>query len=178
MSKDPALRTPARLLALALGVCVLSPAIAQETGSRQTRDFVQSLAQSDTFEILAAQSALAQSSDRDVRGFAQMMITDHTAMDRLLSDSAAKAGLAPPVKAIGADQALLLNGLGGLTGPEFDKTYLQQQALAHRSALAEAQTYAASGDNAVMRSVAKTAAQAISAHVAMVEPVLGKAAAR
>ncbi|MGY2736331.1 DUF4142 domain-containing protein [Sphingomonas sp. UYP23] len=178
MRKVALLRALSHLLAFAFCVCALNPAIAQQVETRQTRDFVQSLAQSDTFEILAAQSALAQSNDHDVRGFAQTMITDHIEMDRLLADGAAKAGLPPPVKAIGADQALLLNGLGGLTGAAFDKTYLQQQALAHRAALAEAQSYTASGDNAAMRAVARTAAQTISAHAAMVEPMLERSATR
>ncbi len=172
MSRIAALRTPVRCLALALCVCALNPALAQQAGSRQTRDFVQSVAQSDTFEILAAQSALAQSSDRDVRGLAHKMIADHTEMDRLLDASAAKAGLQPPVKAIGADQALLLNSLGGLTGPAFDTAYLQQQALAHRSARAEAQTYATSGDTDVVRAFAKTAAETMAGHAAMLAPML------
>lgn len=172
MSRIAALRVPARLLVIAFGASALVPAIAQQAGSRATRDFVQSVAQSDAFEILAAQSALAQSSDGTVRGFAQRMLSDHQAMDLQLADSAAKAGLPAPVKAIGADQAQLLNGLGGLTGAAFDQAYLQQQALAHRSALAEAQSYAASGDNAAIRAFAKSATQTVSTHAAMVAPML------
>lgn len=155
------------LIATLIGAAMLGPALAQAPGSRQTRDFVETLAHADAFEILEAQSVLAQTRAPAVRAFAETMLADHRALDRALIDAAAKAGLQPPASGVGADQAALLNSLQGLTGTAFDQAYLEHQRLAHRSALVEAQAYAASGDDPAIRTLAATAATTISAHRAM-----------
>ncbi|WP_010186562.1 DUF4142 domain-containing protein [Sphingomonas sp. PAMC 26605] len=157
-----------------LSAATLGPALAQEPGSRQTRDFVDAMAHADAFEILEAQTALAQSADPDVRAFATKMLGDHVALDRALADAAAKAGLRPPAKGVGADQAPLLNGLQSLTGAAFDRTYLQHQRQAHQAALTEAQAYAASGDDPDVRALAARAVQTIAAHRAMAEQMSGQ----
>lgn len=164
------------LVAALIGMAMAGPALAQEPGSRQTRDFVEAVANSDAFEILEAQAALAQSADPGVRSLATKMIADHNALDRTLADAAAKAGLRPPAKGVGAEQAPLLGSLQGLTGAAFDRAYLQHQRLAHQAALVEAQGYAASGDDPAIRALAASAAQTIGAHRAMVEQMRDPAA--
>jgi putative membrane protein len=157
-----------------IGMGCLSPAQAQAPGSRQTRDFVATVAQADAFEILEAQTALAESAAPEVRAFATKMIADHAALDRALAEAAAKAGLQPPGKGVGADQAPLLNSLQSLTGPAFDRAYLLHQRLAHQATLVEAQTYATSGDDPSIRTLAAAAAQTIAAHRAMAEQMSGQ----
>lgn len=172
-------RTGAKGIAAALlALSTLASAFAQETGapqpgSRQTRDFVETMAHADAFEILEAQTVLAQSTTPDVRAFAEKMIADHVALDRTLAETAVKAGLKPPGAGVGADQAPLLASMQGLTGPAFDQAYLQHQQLAHRAALVEAQGYAASGDNAAIRVFAGSAAKTIDAHRAMADRMGG-----
>ncbi len=145
------------------------PAAAQDTGSRQTREFVQAAAQSDQFEILEAQTVLTQSKDPRVLAFAQQMIRDHTATSQALRQATASAGLKSPPMAMGDDQAHMLGALQSLRGPDFDKAYVKQQAFAHRSALLVEQNYASSGDNPSLRQVASAATPAIGSHLAMAE---------
>jgi putative membrane protein len=145
------------------------PASAQEAGSRQTREFVMAAAQSDTFEIMEAQTALAQSTDPQVRNFAQMMIDAHTKTSQALTEAASRAGLKPPAKAMSSDQAAMLSALQSLRGPEFDRMYARQQALAHRAALTTEQNYAASGDQSDVRSAATSAVPIITSHLQMAE---------
>ena len=156
--------------AAVLAACFgLVPAYAQEPGSRQTREFVQAAGQSDKFEILEAQTALAQSSDPQIRAFAQQMIQDHSATSRALRDAAARAGLAPPPEGISTDQAAMLNSLQSQRGRDFDRVYARQQAVAHHSALVVERKYAAEGDQPAIRRVAASASPTIASHLAMAE---------
>jgi len=166
--RNIAVRTSAILGAAALMV-LASPAGAQTQGSAQTRNYVAAAGQSDAFEMLEANTALAQSKDPKVRAFAQQMLHDHGQLSQSLSKAAASAGVAPPPTGVGADQAPLLAALQGLHGAEFDRAYWQHQALAHRSALTATQGYAANGDSAPVRQAATAAVPVITAHLAMAE---------
>ena len=162
----------ARFLASALLVAASAwagPAVAQETGSRPTREFVQAAGQSDTFEIREAQTALAGTSDPQVRAYAQMMLRDHAATSRALQDAAAQARLEPPPMQVGDDQARMLNELQGLSGPDLDRAYWRHQALAHRSALTVEQAYAQGGDTPPVKRAAATAVPTIAAHLDQAE---------
>lgn len=154
----------------ALSAAILAtPAVAQEPGSRETRDFVQAAAQSDQFEIMEAQTALAQSADPQVRAFAQQMIQAHQQTSASLVQAATGAGLKPPKPGLAGDQSMFLAALQSQRGPDFDKTYVRQQVLAHSAALAVEQAYAASGDNAAIKQVAASTVPIISSHLQMAE---------
>jgi putative membrane protein len=157
------------LAGAALAGAAVCPAAAQEAGSRQTREFVQAAVQTDTFEILEAQTVLAQSTDPQVRAFAQQMIEAHSATSAALKAAATRAGLEPPPEALSSDQSALLGALQSLRGPEFDKMYIRHQALGHRSALVTEQTYATSGDQSDVRAAAASAVPAIAHHLQMAE---------
>ena len=163
-------------LTYAAGIAALmpAPAAAQESGSRQTREFLQAAAQSDQFEILEAQTVLGQSTDPAIRTFAQRMIRDHRQSSGALVQAAIRAGLKPPPPALGDDQARLLSALQSQDGPDFERTYLKQQALAHRSALVVEQAYAATGDDPMIRQAAASATPMIAAHLAMAQDMAAK----
>ena len=160
--------------ALLVSSAIASASFAQEPGSRQTREFVQAAGESDTFEIMEAQAALAQSSDPQVLAFARQMIHDHGETSRALQEATMRAGLKPPPMAVGANQAPFLAALQSMRGPEFDKTYWRQQALAHRSALTVEQGYATDGDTPAIRQAAAAAIPTIQAHLAMAEQMVAK----
>jgi putative membrane protein len=154
--------------ALALAALV-QPTWAQEPGSRPTREFVQASAQSDHFEISAAQTVLATSKDARVRDFAQRMLQAHSQTTRALADATVTAGLKPASPGMSSDQAGMLGALQSLPEPDLDQTYLRQQAIVHQSALAVTRTYAASGDAPAVRHAAAAAAAMIASHLAMAE---------
>ncbi len=158
-------------IAATAGVAGALPAtaLAQDQGSRPTREFVQAAGQSDQFEILEGQAALAQSADPQVRAFAQTMIQHHSETSRSLRQATADAGLQPPPMSLSDDQARLLGALQSLSGRDFDKAYARHQALAHRSALVVQQSYAAAGDQPAVRRAAASAVPVISAHLATAE---------
>jgi putative membrane protein len=159
---------PIAIVILAAGLAV-APASAQEAGSRQTREFVQAAGESDTFEMMEAYTALAQSADPKVTAFAREMIHDHGESSRKLSEAATAAGLKPPPVAVGASQSPFLAALQSARGREFDETYWQQQALAHRSALTTTEQYAAGGDSPAIRAAASASLPMIRRHLALAE---------
>ena len=153
----------------AIAMTASAPVLAQETGSRETRNYVEAAGQSDAFEKLEADTALAQSSDPRVRAFAKQMLQDHQRLSDALRQATTQAGVKPPPMGVGADQAPLLGALQSLRGPEFDRLYWRQQALAHHSALTTTRIYASNGDDPVIRNAAAEALPIISAHLAMAE---------
>jgi putative membrane protein len=161
------------LITASLGLATVS-AGAQEAGSRPTREFVQAAASSDQFEILAATTALTQSTSSEVRSFAARMLQDHQQLGKALRDAATQSGLKPPEMAMSADQAQWLAALQSVSGREFDALYFKQQTLAHRSALVVEQTYAKSGDDPNLRQLATSAVPLISSHAEMADQAAAK----
>lgn len=157
--------------AIALLVVALAStsAAAQEAGSRQTREYVQTAKETDTFAIMEAYTALAQSSDTKVTAFARDMIRDHGETSRTLGEAAKRAGLKPPPITVSASQSPFLAALQSARGREFDKTYWRQQALVHRSALTTTQQYVDHGDNTAIREAANASILMIRRHLVMAE---------
>ncbi len=129
------------------------------------QEFVESVAQSDGYELAAAQTALAQSRNAQVRTFAERMIADHENMARALADAAKASGLQPPHPRVGGDQARFLMSLQSLRGNEFDREYARQQMLAHTSALTMMRSYADKGSDANLRRMASSSAPVIERHL-------------
>jgi putative membrane protein len=129
------------------------------------QEFAESVSESDGYELAAAQTALAQSRDPQVRAFAERMIADHEAMARALRDAAKAAGLEPPRPHVGGDQARFLSSLQSLRGHEFDREYGRQQMLAHTSALAMMRSYAEKGPDPDLRRLAASSAPIIERHL-------------
>jgi len=128
-------------------------------------EFAQSAAQSDGYELAAAQTALAQSRNPQVRAFAQRMIADHEQMARALADAAKASGLEPPHPHVGGDQSRFLASLQSLRGDDFDREYGRQQMLAHTSALTVMRSYAEKGSDPNLRRMAASSVPTIESHL-------------
>jgi putative membrane protein len=131
--------------------------------------FAVAAAQSDQYEIVAAQDALAQSQNSKVRAFAQTMIDDHTKSREALRQAATASGLPAPPEAMDSDQAALLASLESLRGPDFDKTYAKQQVLAHGAALAVERSFASAGADPNLRRVARADVPMIRRHLELAQ---------
>ena len=129
------------------------------------QEFVETVAQSDGYEIAAARCALAQSRNAQVRAFADRMIADHQQMTQSLAAAAKASGLEPPRPHVGADQSRFLSSLQSLRGDEFDREYGRQQMLAHTAALAVMRGYAEKGSDPGLRRLAAASAPMIEGHL-------------
>ena len=158
-------------LRLAMGVSVAVVSVwgaqAQTPMVPLTKDFVAAAAQSDHFEIVEGRTALAQTHDPRVRAFAQEMIKAHTRTSEALQAAARTAGMDRLPSGLNGDQQKMLSALQSQRAPEFDHTYLEQQAMAHSEALVVERAYAAQGDNADLRRAAASAVPLIQRHLDM-----------
>lgn len=164
-----ALELRAALAGIAACLAFGPPAVAQTPIPPPTRAFVASAAQSDRYEIAAAQDALAQSRDPRVRAFAQTMIADHRRLDGALRQAASASGAPPPPPGMSGDQAKLLSALQGLRGADFDRGYARQQVIAHEGALAVMESYAQAGADPTIRRAAQAAVPVIRGHLIMAQ---------
>jgi len=87
------------------------------------QEFAQSAAQSDGYELAAAQTALAQSRSPQVRMLADRMLADHARIGKAVRDAATASALPPPQPHVGGDQMRFLAGLQSLRGVDFDREY-------------------------------------------------------
>ena len=129
--------------------------------------FAQAAAQSDGYESAAAQAALAQSRNPQVRAFANQMLADHARIAKAMRDAAAASGLPPPEPHVGGDQMRFLAGLQSVRGSAFDAEYARQQVLVHTGTLTTMRSYAAKGSDANLRRAAVFAVPIVEHHLQM-----------
>ena len=135
------------------------------------KEFVQAASMSSSTEIDAAKLAEKQSKDKDVKSFARHMATDHTKLTVQLK-MAAPHGVTIPKD--NSDIAVL-DSLKGLTGPEFDKSYIQQVGLdGHKKAVAAFQTEADGGNDPSLKKAAQKALPTIKEHLQMAQDLAKK----
>lgn len=97
--------------------------------------YVAAAASSDQFEIQSSELVLAQSTNADVKRFAQKMLDDHRASSEKLMTAAQQAALTAPDAQMTAAHQTKLDELRA-AGTNIDHIYLAQQRVAHAEAIA------------------------------------------
>ena len=132
--------------------------------------FLAHASSANQFELESAQLALQSSQNAAVRNFANVLITDHTAMGQQVGAAAAAARLAPPpMTLLPADQAMLDQLRSAGTGYSFDQAFQQDQIQAHQAGIALMQNYSTGGDVPALRTVAAQAIPVMQRHLAMAQ---------
>lgn len=140
--------------------------MAAEASPLTIQGFANAAAVSDKFEIESSRLAATSASSAAVKRFAEQMIKAHT-------DSTAKlkstlSGMSPavtPNDTLIADQQAKLDSLKRLNGAAFDSAYAQAQVGAHQMTLDTLKNYAASGDNAQLKTFANALIPTVTAHL-------------
>ena len=129
-------------------------------------DFVAKAGASDMYEIQAAQVAQKRSKNKDVVGFAKMMVTAHTKSTNNLKAAITSSGLslAPPAT-LPDEQANKITALNSASASDFDKAYIAQQVEAHQQALDLIQQYANNGDTPAIKMFAEGLAPIVQDHL-------------
>jgi putative membrane protein len=149
--------TPAPLAASAPSQAKLSPSDQQ---------FVQDAGTAGATEIAASKLALTNSSDAQLKSFAQRMIADHSRLARNLDIVAKRQGITAAASA----DASVTGSLESLHGADFDKAYIAQVAVeGHRKAVALFSTESKDGNNAQLKNVAARALPIIKHHYEMAQ---------
>lgn len=96
--------------------------------------FVAAQLENNMAEVLAAQRALERSQNPNVRAFAQKMITDHNYAQNALQPIASMHHIQAPV-ALSDPHQEMLNRLSQLSGPAFDREYVNIMVNDHALAI-------------------------------------------
>lgn len=114
----------------------------------------------------AARIATSRSSDREVKAFAERVSNDNAKISDALR-AASPRGVDVPKN---DPNTAVLASINNLRGADFDKTYIEQVALAgEQKALSAFQAEIASGRDEQLKNVAKQALPTIQAHYAMAQ---------
>lgn len=145
---------------------------ARSAGSHDDQAFVQNAARGDMLEIEAARYMLENSQNEDVRAAAKQMIDDHTAMTQQLTSALRSTETPDDLSApndLDERRQGLLNHLKAAPEEKIDKTYLDQQVLAHKETVDLFEGYSQHGANAELRSVALEGLPVVRRHLAHME---------
>lgn len=96
--------------------------------------FVRQAAQDGMLEVELGKVALVKASSDAIKAFAKTMITDHGAAIKQLEEVAANTGYKAPAS-LDEEHRSKLADMQKLSGPEFDKAYIEEMGDAHKQAL-------------------------------------------
>lgn len=139
-----------------------------------TDGYVPAAAMADMYEIEAGKIAV-QRGNADVKKFGQMMIDHHTKLSNDFKAALKAANIAEPPATLDDRRQGMLNNLKAAGDTDFDEAYLHQQAAAHLEALTLHKTYAARGDNAVLKAAAEKAQPIVQKHIDELKRIGGDA---
>jgi putative membrane protein len=172
-----------------------SPALAQKSTSTSSANAAATSAQpaaalddativaifdaANTWDIETSQVALKTSRNKDVRGFARMMVHDHRAVRQMGRDLAKKLKVTPtpPGKdfALYQDHVAIMKQLRSLKEKAFDKVYIDHEASFHQAVIdAVTNTLLPATQNAELKNLETTVAPNFVAHLQAAKSVQDK----
>lgn len=159
--------TASSIFVAVMAFCI--PTFAQAQPSSQTADFVRNASTGNVFEIDSSKLAIKRTSSKEVKNFAQMMVTGHTQIGDKLKETLASSGTGLSVveKPYGETQKTL-DELNAAPAAAFDNLYVQAQSKAHDDAVSMFADYAENGDNAGLKKFASDALPTLKKHQELV----------
>ena len=159
---------------------VAPPATPTPTPTPTTAEqYVARASAGDLFAMLSAQLALDKSDSAEVRGLAQMILSDHRRASARLADAAREAE--PPIApapVLDPAQQAAIEALRQASGVAFDEAWLRQQVDAHEQALDLAAAFATRGDSEPLRRQAAATIAPIQTHLTRARRLEAEALAR
>lgn len=140
--------------------------------SAQDRAFLVAAHQSNLTEMAAGKAAQQKATTQVVREHGALFIRDHTRLDASLQQVARTLGVDLPGTPNPAQQATLAS-VSAKSGSAFDQAWLTSQLAGHRAAKAAGSTEIATGSDATVVALAKTAAPVVQMHLSMLEQATG-----
>jgi putative membrane protein len=138
--------------------------------SAQDRDFVKRAAIGGMAEVEEGKLATQHAQSDAVKNFGQQMVTDHTKINADLQAIASRIGVTPPAT-LDKEHAAMLQRLGKLSGPQFDRSYMQDQVSEHRKTISLFEKEDKSGQNAELKTFATNTLPTLRRHLQMAQDV-------
>lgn len=141
------------------------PAFSQNTKATATSDqaFLDLAAQTDMAEANLGQLAATNAASQQVKDYAQMLVSDHTADYSKLGALATKTNLTIP-KSLDAKHQRLAGSFQKLKGAAFDRRYIQEMVSGHEAAIAAYDKESRDGQNADLKAYAKDTLPTLEKH--------------
>jgi putative membrane protein len=155
-----------RTITSGLIVCGLAclPLAAQNGGGNiSDQAFVDLAAQTDMTEAHLGQMAQETASSQQIKDYASMLVTDHTADYKKLSAVATKAGLTVP-KGLNPQHDKMIAPFEKLKGKAFDARYVKDMVMGHETAIAAYEKESRDGQNPDLKTYATEALPILHKH--------------
>jgi putative membrane protein len=158
-----------RLSAAIAAVSLLSGAAAAE-GAKPTDPQIAHIAYTaGVIDVAAAKQALAKTSNKDVKEFAENMVRDHEAVNKQALDLVKKLKVTPEdndtSKSLSKNAAAKLDELAKLKGADFDKAYVANEVAYHKAVDGALETLLIpSASNAELKSLLQTGLKIFQGH--------------
>jgi putative membrane protein len=136
--------------------------------SSADKKFAMGAAQGGLAEVELGHLAAQKGQSEKVKQFGQRMVDDHTNANNQLKSLAAKDNITLPTSINAKDQALK-DKLSGLSGADFDRTYMQSMVKDHQKDISEFQKEANSGSNADLKGFAAQTLPTLQEHLRMAQ---------
>lgn len=159
--RDSGVRNLARV---ALPVLSEHLARALDIDNRIEPSFLYSAYQDGKAEIQLAYLALQQSSNEQVKAFAQRMITDHATLNAQIAQLAQQKNLALP-DAMSPEQLLAFVRLMGQSGAAFDREYMDLNVQNHTEDVEQATQQSQNASDADIKTLAQNALPVLNKHL-------------
>jgi len=157
------------LVALVFVIGWSSLLFAQEKAEKKDipdRGFMMSAARDGIFHVEAGKLAVQRGSSEGVKKFGQHAIEHHTQINDELTQLASKKGVTLPKKMSKKEQEEL-DKIAKLSGPDFDKAYLEMEIKDHSKDLSAFQKEAKDGKDPDVKAWAAKTVAAIEEHLKM-----------
>ena len=165
-------------IAAVLFATALHPSIMKAQGTAAPTDpqIVGIVETADDIDINYAKLALSKARDKQVRDFAQQMITDHSAVQKSVINVASKLNVtpadSPTSDSLKAQAQQTLEKSRGLKGKAFEKSYVDNEVSYHEAVINATKTVLIpSAQNAELKSALQGAKPLFEGHLAHAERV-------
>jgi putative membrane protein len=132
--------------------------------------FVKKALEGGAAEVQLGQLAQQKSQSADVQQFGQKMVADHTQLGDQIKPIAQQLGVKEPNGPSKKDKELIAK-LEGLSGPQFDETYINAMVKDHKQDLKQFKTEAQLAKDPNVKQVAQQGTEVISQHLQMIEQI-------
>jgi putative membrane protein len=163
------------LIALAVVALTAGPALAQTKTakaktSRASSDemFVKNTAKDGMAEVELGKLAAEKASNADVKSFAERMVSDHTKANDELKQVAAKKNITLPADPDAKAKAKY-DRLSKLSGPAFDRAYMNEMLAGHKKAVAAFGREAKNGTDPDIKMFASSTLPTLQDHLKMAQ---------
>ncbi len=153
-------------------LALAAPPAADAPAAGSDEDFVKTASGAGLAEVNFGNLALGQTTNADVKAFAQHMIDDHSKANEELLKVANKDNFTPAER-MGPKDREMFTKLTGMKGADFDHAYVQSQLAAHKEAVALFQSEAKDGKNADLKAFAEKTLPTLQHHLDMVQKLAG-----